>query len=169
MGYVNVYVDDLLYTSERRKLLVQFTHVSFILDWHCLHHQVPRPRDWPYGVGRCAAPPAWRGRLKNYFDTTTCGRLKAMLHRSLACYLDQPISWRCGRQSLIALSVAEAELIEAINSVQMMQGLAAFTSELQDEAPRMQLRVDKSGCWSIQRVGWYLENTSPPSTCIPSS
>ena len=63
---------------------------------------------------------------------------------SVACYLDQPISWRCGRQSLIALSVAEAELIEAINAVQMMQGLAAFTAELQDEAPKMQLRVDNS-------------------------
>ncbi|CAE7275885.1 GIP [Symbiodinium microadriaticum] len=63
---------------------------------------------------------------------------------SVACYLNQPISWRCGRQSLIALSVAEAELIEAINAVQMMQGLAAFTGELHDEPPRMQLRVDNS-------------------------
>ncbi|CAE7463061.1 GIP, partial [Symbiodinium necroappetens] len=34
------------------------------------------------------------------------------------------------RQSLVALSVAEAELIEAVNCVQMMLGLAAFADEL---------------------------------------
>ena len=42
--------------------------------------------------------------------------------RSLGCsvvvYNDTATSWRCGRQSLVALSVAEAELIEAVNAVQ---------------------------------------------------
>ena len=32
---------------------------------------------------------------------------------SLTRYLEQPMSWRCGRQALLSLSVAEAELIEA--------------------------------------------------------
>ncbi|CAE7278448.1 GIP, partial [Symbiodinium microadriaticum] len=49
---------------------------------------------------------------------------------STACFLNCPVSWRCGRQSLVALSVAEAELIEAVNCVQMMLGLACFAEEL---------------------------------------
>ena len=61
---------------------------------------------------------------------------------SVACFLNCPVSWRCGRQSLVALSVAEAELIEAVNCVQMMLGLAAFADELWAKKTRHCLRVD---------------------------
>ena len=61
---------------------------------------------------------------------------------SVACFLNCPVSWRCGRQSLVALSVAEAELIEAVSCVQMMLGLAAFADELWAKKTRHCLRVD---------------------------
>ena len=61
---------------------------------------------------------------------------------SVACYLGCPVSWRCGRQSIVALSVAEAELLEAINCVQLMLGLSSFVEELQPTKPRHSLRVD---------------------------
>ncbi|CAE7621651.1 unnamed protein product [Symbiodinium sp. CCMP2592] len=61
---------------------------------------------------------------------------------SVACYYGCPVSWRCGRQSLVALSVAEAELLEAVNCVQLMSGLESFVEELQPTAPRLCLRVD---------------------------
>ncbi|CAE7778026.1 unnamed protein product [Symbiodinium sp. CCMP2592] len=61
---------------------------------------------------------------------------------SVACYYGCPVSWRCGRQSLVALSVAEAELLEAVNCVQLMSGLESFVEELQATSPRLCLRVD---------------------------
>ena len=51
---------------------------------------------------------------------------------SLTRYLEQPVSWRCGRQALVSLSVAEAELIEAINATQMTYGIIAITEELHE-------------------------------------
>ncbi|CAE7357932.1 GIP, partial [Symbiodinium sp. KB8] len=62
----------------------------------------------------------------------------------LARYLHQPISWRCGRQALVSLSVAEAELIEAISATQMAYGLASFTEELQGCAAEIVIKVDNS-------------------------
>ena len=61
---------------------------------------------------------------------------------SVACYMNCPVSWRCGRQSLVALSVAEAELLEAVNCVQLMLGLSSFVEELQASKPLHGLRVD---------------------------
>ena len=62
----------------------------------------------------------------------------------LARYLHQPISWRCGRQALVSLSVAEAELIEAISATQMAYGLASFTEELQECSAEIVIKVDNS-------------------------
>ena len=51
-------------------------------------------------------------------------------------------AWRCGRQSLVALSVAEAELIEAVNAVQQSAGIAELVAELQGSKPQVKLYVD---------------------------
>ncbi|CAE7212252.1 unnamed protein product [Symbiodinium microadriaticum] len=59
-------------------------------------------------------------------------------------YLEQPVAWRCGRQALVALSVAEAELIEAISAAQMSYGVIAVTNELQSAKPTLVLKVDNS-------------------------
>ena len=68
--------------------------------------------------------------------------------RSLGCsvvvYNDTAISWRCGRQSLVALSVAEAELIEAVNAVQQSAGMAELVAELQGAKPQVTLFVDNT-------------------------
>eukprot|EP00439_Symbiodinium_sp_Y106_P067652 s1025_g11.t1 len=61
---------------------------------------------------------------------------------SVACYYRCPVSWRCGRQSIVSLSVAEAELLEAVNCVQLMLGLPSFVKELQSTKPRHCLRMD---------------------------
>ena len=61
---------------------------------------------------------------------------------SVACYHGCPVSWRCGRQSIVALSVAEAELLEAVNCMQLMSGLSSFVEELGPAKPRHCLRVD---------------------------
>ncbi|CAE7432980.1 GIP [Symbiodinium microadriaticum] len=62
----------------------------------------------------------------------------------LTRYLEQPVAWRCGRQALVALSVAEAELIEAISAAQMSYGIIAVTSELQSAPPTLVLKVDNA-------------------------
>ena len=61
---------------------------------------------------------------------------------SVACFFGCPVSWRCGRQSIVALSVAEAELLEAVNCVQLMCGLSSFVEELLPTRPSHCLRVD---------------------------
>ncbi|CAE6951085.1 GIP, partial [Symbiodinium sp. CCMP2592] len=81
---------------------------------------------------------------------------------SVACYLGCPVSWRCGRQSIVSLSVAEAELLEAVNCVQLMLGLSSFVEELQHDKPRHCLRVDNqaavglttesSGTWKTRHL-----------------
>ncbi|CAE7297817.1 unnamed protein product, partial [Symbiodinium sp. KB8] len=81
---------------------------------------------------------------------------------SAACFLGCPVSWRCGRQSLVALSVAEAELIEAVNCVQMMLGLASFAEELWASKMKHCLKVDNqaavgltteaSGTWKTRHL-----------------
>ena len=63
---------------------------------------------------------------------------------SVVVYNDTTISWRCGRQSLVALSVAEAELIEAVNAVQQSAGLAELVAELQNAKPQVKLFVDNT-------------------------
>ena len=63
---------------------------------------------------------------------------------SLTRYLEQPVSWRCGRQALVSLSVAEAELIEAINATQMTYGIIAITEELHECPAEIIIKVDNS-------------------------
>ncbi|OLQ12391.1 putative transposon protein [Symbiodinium microadriaticum] len=46
---------------------------------------------------------------------------------SLVTYNGNAVAWRSGRQSLVALSTAEAELIEAVASDQLQAGIAALT------------------------------------------
>ena len=72
------------------------------------------------------------------------------------------MSWRSGRQSVVSLSVAEAELLEAVNCVQLMLGLSSFVEELWDARPRHCLRVDNqaavglttesSGTWKTRHL-----------------
>ncbi|CAE7381230.1 GIP [Symbiodinium natans] len=68
--------------------------------------------------------------VEGYSDASFAPQGGRSIGCSLACYLGCPISWRCGRQPLVSLSVAEAELIEAVNAIQMVYGLSSFTSEI---------------------------------------
>ena len=74
--------------------------------------------------------------------------------RSVGCsvtrYLEQPVSWRCGRQALVALSVAEAELIEAISATQMTYGITAITEELHQVPAEIVIKVDNSVCGGLE-------------------
>ena len=63
---------------------------------------------------------------------------------------------------MVPLSVAEAELLEAVNCVQLMLGLSSFVEELWDSRPRHCLRVDNqaavglttesSGTWKMRHL-----------------
>ncbi|CAE7849980.1 GIP, partial [Symbiodinium microadriaticum] len=63
---------------------------------------------------------------------------------SLVTYNGNAVAWRSGRQSLVALSTAEAELIEAVASVQLQAGIAALTCEINDLPVRRALLVDNT-------------------------
>ena len=87
-------------------------------------------------------PQASQFDVLGYSDASFAPQGSRSVGCSVACYLGCPVSWRCGRQSLVALSVAEAELLEAVNCVQLMLGLSSFVEELQDSKPVHGLRVD---------------------------
>ncbi|CAE7871666.1 GIP, partial [Symbiodinium necroappetens] len=84
--------------------------------------------------------------------------------RSVGCcltrYLEQPVAWRCGRQALVALSVAEAELVEAISAAQMSYGVIAVTSELHTTGPTLVLKVDNAAavglCNESVLINWEI-------------
>ena len=82
--------------------------------------------------------------IEGYSDASFAPQGSRSVGYSVARYLGQPVSWRSGRQALVALSVAEAELIEAINAVQLTHGLSAITAELQEAAPTIAIKVDNS-------------------------
>ena len=82
--------------------------------------------------------------IEGYSDASFAPHGSRSVGCSVARYLGQPVSWRSGRQALVALSVAEAELIEAINAVQLTYGLSAITAELQGAAPTIVIKVDNS-------------------------
>ncbi|CAE7291385.1 GIP, partial [Symbiodinium microadriaticum] len=87
-------------------------------------------------------------RLDHYVEGFSDASFAPHGSRSVGCcltrYLQQPVAWRCGRQALVALSVAEAELIEAISAAQMSYGVIAVTSELQTAVPTLTLKVDNA-------------------------
>ena len=86
--------------------------------------------------------------------------------RSVGCsmtrYQEQPVAWRCGRQALVSLSVAEAELIETITTTQMAYGISAITNEIHQEQAEIVIKVDNaaavglsnesSGSWKTRHL-----------------
>ncbi|CAE7397602.1 GIP [Symbiodinium sp. CCMP2592] len=81
---------------------------------------------------------------------------------SLTRYLGQPVAWRSGRQALVSLSVAEAELIEAVSTVQLAYGVASITEEIHGGPPEIVIKVDNtaaiglcnesSGTWKTRHL-----------------
>ncbi|CAE7319100.1 GIP [Symbiodinium sp. CCMP2592] len=63
---------------------------------------------------------------------------------SLITYNGNAVAWRSGRQSLIALSTAESELIEAVAAVQLQAGISSLTSEINASEIHLLLLVDNS-------------------------
>ena len=63
---------------------------------------------------------------------------------SLITYNSNAVAWRSGRQSLIALSTAESELIEAVAAVQLQAGISSLTNEINDSKIHLLLLVDNS-------------------------
>ena len=81
---------------------------------------------------------------------------------SLTRYLEQPVAWRAGRQALVSLSVAEAELLEAISTVQLAYGISSITEELHQVPAEIVIKVDNtaaiglssesSGSWKTRHL-----------------
>ncbi|CAE7711468.1 GIP [Symbiodinium sp. CCMP2592] len=63
---------------------------------------------------------------------------------SLITYNGNAVAWRSGRQSLIALSTAESELIEAVAAVHLQAGISSLTSEINASEIHLLLLVDNS-------------------------
>ena len=83
-------------------------------------------------------------RVEGFSDASFAPHGSQSVGCCLTRYLEQPVAWRCGRQALVALSGAEAELIEAISAAQMSYGVIAVTNELQSAKPTLVLKVDNS-------------------------
>ena len=90
----------------------------------------------------------------------------------LVCFQGCPITWRAGRQSLVSLSVAEAELIETINASQLLSSTAAFTAELMTSEALLRINVDNAaavalcseaaGTWRTRHLkvrAWHLRES----------
>ena len=61
------------------------------------------------------------------------------------------MSWRCERQALVALSVAEAELIEAISATQMAYGISVITEELHQVPAEIVIKVDNAAAVGFEQ------------------
>ena len=59
-----------------------------------------------------------------------------------------PVCWRASKQPIITLSVAEAELYEAVSSVQLGLGVLAMLNELGDK-PVMRLKIDNAAAQGL--------------------
>ena len=68
---------------------------------------------------------------------------------SLVTYRGNPVAWKAGRQSLISLSTAECELIEAVSASQLQLGISMLVEELNDGPPQLLLLVDNSATVSL--------------------
>ena len=114
------------------------------------------------GVSLWYKPATAEFEILGYSDASFAPLGSRSVGCSVACFLGCPVSWRSGRQSVVSLSVAEAELLEAVNCVQLMLGLSSFVEELWDARPRHCLRVDNqaavglttesSGTWKTRHL-----------------
>ncbi|CAE7888738.1 RE1 [Symbiodinium microadriaticum] len=72
--------------------------------------------------------------------------------RSFGCIMAQvcgmPVCWRASKQPVITLSVAEAELYEAVSAVQLGLGVASLLYEL-GQRPVMHLKIDNSAAQGL--------------------
>eukprot|EP00439_Symbiodinium_sp_Y106_P083529 s1339_g23.t1 len=68
---------------------------------------------------------------------------------SVITYRDNPVAWKSGRQSLISLSTAECELIEAVTASQLQLGISMLVDELNGEPSKLVLLVDNSATVSL--------------------
>ena len=88
------------------------------------------------------------GREDNYIEGFSDASFAPNGSRSVGCsmtrYQGQPVAWRCGKQALVSLSVAEAELIEAINTTQLAYGISAITNEIHQRSAEIVIKVDNS-------------------------
>ncbi|CAE7442809.1 GIP, partial [Symbiodinium necroappetens] len=133
-AYVNVYVDDILYVGLQGVIVA--IHSWLTEEWKA------SPLTW----ASTTSPLRFLG-LEIIREEWLLGENEASEEQHdepQLRYLEQPVAWRCGRQALVALSVAEAELIEAISAAQMSYGVIAVTNELQNEKPTLVLKVDNS-------------------------
>ena len=85
------------------------------------------------------------GRTENFIEGFSDASFAPQGNRSVGCsltrYLEQPVAWRAGRQALVSLSVAEAELIETINTTQMAHGTSAIMEELHQIPAEIVIKV----------------------------
>ena len=87
-------------------------------------------------------------RTDNYLEGFSDASFAPQGNRSVGCslirYLEQPAAWRAGRQALVSLSVAEAELVETINTTQMVYGISAIMDELHQVPAEIVIKVDNA-------------------------
>ena len=68
---------------------------------------------------------------------------------SVVTYRDNPVAWKSGKQSLISLSTAECELIEAVAASQLQLGISMLVDELNSQLSKLVLLVDNAATVSL--------------------
>ncbi|CAE7691977.1 unnamed protein product [Symbiodinium sp. CCMP2592] len=114
-AYIVVYVDDILYFGEPST--ISDVHAWLSAEW-------------------TSSPLTWASDVD--------GIRRRSIGWSLITYNGNAVAWRSGRQSLIALSTAESELIEAVAAVQLQAGISSLTSEINASEIHLLLLVDNS-------------------------
>ncbi|CAE7537271.1 unnamed protein product, partial [Symbiodinium necroappetens] len=122
-AYVNVYVDDILYVG--REGIIEAIHSWLTEEWKAKGYSIPCPQEWLLGENDA---------LEEQYEEPQLRKAQALTGLRALGYLKETIDlelYYTPQQALVALSVAEAELIEAISAAQMSYGIIAVTSELQ--------------------------------------
>ena len=93
---------------------------------------------------------------------------------AVVTYKGTPICWRSSRQTLVTLSTAESELVEAVEGALLLKSVEGVIQEIAGLTPRLTIRVDNmsamqllngsSGSWRTRhlrlRSSWLKEQVS---------
>ena len=116
----------------------------------------------------------------NVFTDSSFAPAGARSHgAAVVTYKGTPICWRSSRQTLVTLSTAESELVEAVEGALLLKSVEGVIQEIAGLTPRLTIRVDNmsamqllsgsSGRWRTrhpellaQRAGVYRPAYSTP-------
>ena len=111
----------------------------------------------------------------NVFTDSSFAPAGARSHgAAVVTYKGTPICWRSSRQTLVTLSTAESELVEAVEGALLLKSVEGVIQEIAGLTPRLPIRVDNmsamqllngsSGSWRTRhlrlRSSWLKEQVS---------